>query len=246
MTVSIIQISDTHIEADPNARFDGIDCAATLKTVLTHINRHEDPDLILLTGDLVHEPGSDSYRRLNDLLQVAPVPVYVIPGNHDDPALMPQLLTAPVRHEREIRAEHWRILLLDTWLESEHAGRITDAELAWLEESLQEEQHRPVLIGLHHPPVSIDSPWMDAIGLLNTADLLRVLDYYSQIRAVIWGHIHQVYEAQRNHMRLLGCPSTCVQFKPRSLTYARDELGPGYRRLLLQENGEIATEVVRI
>lgn len=246
MTVSIVQISDTHILANPEATFDGVDTATTLSAVMTHISRHEDPDLMLLTGDLVHDPNKDAYRRLNELLRLAPVPVYTIPGNHDDPLIMQAVLTTPVRHERDIKVDGWRLLLLNSWLNGEHAGRLPASELQWMEERLQEDAQRPVLISLHHPPVSIGSPWMDAMGLLNADDFLQIVDRHSQIQAVIWGHIHQVYESQRNGVQLLGCPSTCVQFRPGSNNYAKDELAPGYRRLLLQDNGGMDSEVIRI
>ncbi|MCS3902748.1 Icc protein [Methylohalomonas lacus] len=246
MSLSLIQITDTHIQAEPGATFDGIDCAASLAAVLDHINAHEQPDRILLTGDLVHDPDSTSYRRLNDLLQAVERPVHAIPGNHDDPALMREQLDAPVRHERLIEQGGWRVLLLNSWLEGEHAGQLPAAELDWLAEQLEQQPDTPSLVALHHPPVSIGSPWMDAMGLRNADDLLTVIDRQPQVAGVIWGHIHQQFESERHGVRLLGCPSTCVQFRPGSDEYARDELGPGYRHLLLTDSGEIRTTVTRV
>lgn len=246
MTVQIIQISDTHIQSDPAATFDGVDTATSLAAVMTHIRAHEQPDLMLLTGDLVHDPETAAYKRLHELLVTAPADVYAIPGNHDDPELMQSALSAPVRHDREIATGGWRILLLNSWLENEHAGYLPPEELQWLDARLGEQGDRPVLIGLHHPPVGIGSIWMDAMGLRNADALLDILDRHEQIRGVVWGHIHQVFESERQGMRLLSCPSTCIQFRPGSDFYALDNLGPGYRRLLLHDNGMIDTEVVRV
>lgn len=244
--VKIIQITDTHILSDPDEAFDGIDTAQTLSAVLAHIRANEQPDLMLLTGDLVHEPDQASYRRLHNLLDPVPAPVYAIPGNHDDPALMQSALDQPVRHDRDIDVSNWRILLLSSWLEGKHAGILPATELHWFEARLNEQPDTPTLVALHHPPVSIGSPWLDAMGLQNPDDFFAILDRQPQVAGVIWGHIHQVFESERNGVKLLSCPSTCVQFRPGSKEYAKDELGPGYRRLILHENGTIDSEVIRV
>lgn len=246
MSVNIIQITDTHIQADPAATFDGVDSAATLTTVLDHVRDHEQPDLLLLTGDLVHDPDEPSYNRLLEILGRMSVPIYAIPGNHDDPALMMSVLSTPVRHEREIQLADWRILLLNSWLQDEHAGHLPATELDWLHARLEVQPDTPTLIALHHPPVTIGSPWMDAMGLHNADDFLAILDRQPQVAAVIWGHIHQRFESERNGIQLLGCPSTCVQFMPGSHEYRQDQKGPGYRRLTLMPDGDLGSEIVRV
>lgn len=248
MSIYIIQITDTHVFADPAERFDGVDCAATLQATLSAIRAAKrQPDVMLLTGDLVHEPDTEAYQRLGKLLTQAPAPVYCLPGNHDHPATMQMHLHAPpVRHDKHILLDGWQILLLDSWLPNEHAGRLADAELEWLQRILAEYRDRPALIALHHPPVSIGSPWMDAMGLKNPDDLFAVIDAHEQVCAVVWGHIHQEFEAQRRGVKLLASPSTCLQFKPHTETYQVDDLVPGYRWLELSDDGNISTGVIRV
>lgn len=242
----IIQITDTHITADPAETFDGVNTAASLERVLAAITMLDrQPDLILLTGDLVHDPEPAAYRRLLGLLSTLTAPVYVIPGNHDNPRLMQEELTAPVLHDKLIEKDGWRILLLNSRLAGEHAGFLPAMELQWLDAELADDPDTATLIALHHPPVSIGSPWMDAMGLRNADDFLRITDRHTNIRGMVWGHIHQVFVSERKGVKLLSCPSTCVQFKPRSQNYARDELGPGYRQLLLKNDGQIETKIVR-
>lgn len=246
MSLSIIQISDTHIQSDPEACFDEVDCAASLEAVLAHINTHEHPDIMLLTGDLVHDPDAASYQRLQHLLKPVRAPVYVIPGNHDEPDVMQQQLGSPVRHDRVLEQGGWRVLLLNSWLQGEHAGHLHETELDWLDSELGGHADTPSLIALHHPPVSIDSPWMDAMGLQNGTDFLAIIDRHPQVAAVIWGHIHQVFESERHGVKLLGAPSTCVQFKPASEQYAKDDIAPGYRWLTLLPDGSLETGVKRV
>lgn len=244
--MNIIQITDTHITADPAETFDGVDTSASLQQVLLAINDLErQPDLVLLTGDLVHHPEPAAYQRLLGLLKVLKGPIYAIPGNHDNPDLMRQELTVPVYHDKCIERNSWRILLLNSWLADEHAGHLPETELRWLENELNRDPEISTLIALHHPPVSIDSPWMDAMGLRNASDFLAITDQYSNIRGIIWGHIHQVFESERKGVKLLACPSTCIQFKPHSKVYAKDILGPGYRWLKLLPGGVLRTGVDR-
>jgi len=44
----------------------------------------------------------------------------------------------------------------------------------------------------------------------------------------------------------LGCPSTCVQFKPHQPVFAIDEQQPGFRLLQLYSDGRVDTQVQRV
>ena len=50
--------------------------------------------------------------------------------------------------------------------------------------------------------------------------------------------------ARRRGVRLLATPSTCAQFLPHSNEFAVDGRPPAYRRLTLQPDGTLDTEVV--
>jgi len=63
---------------------------------------------------------------------------------------------------------------------------------------------------------------------------------------VVFGHIHQAMDLRRGGLRLLGCPSTCFQFKSDSVDFALDFLPQGYRWLELYPDGEINTAVARL
>ncbi|HKK16822.1 MAG TPA: phosphodiesterase, partial [Gammaproteobacteria bacterium] len=116
----------------------------------------------------------------------------------------------------------------------------------FLDNTLSASGNKHALIVLHHPPVSIGSPWMDKMGLKNPADLFSVLERHEQVRAVIWGHIHQEFSGSHGDIRLLATPSTCVQFKPGAGEYEKDPLAPGYRVLKLYNSGTIESHIVRV
>ncbi len=246
--IRVVQITDTHIFASSDDLFDGVDTSASLAAVIQHIKQQEElPDVVLVSGDLVHDPVSAAYLKLQQQLLGLDVPMFCIPGNHDDPDLMHSSLNLNNLHTNKIiKAGAWGVILLNTHLAGSHAGSLKSEELDFLEQSLKRFRKKFILVCLHHPPVSIASPWMDAMMLENPEDLFSVIDNHKQVRSIIWGHIHQEFRTKRRDVILYGSPSTCIQFKPGSETYARDELGPGYSVLRLYEDGRVEIDTQRI
>ncbi|MDX2477932.1 MAG: phosphodiesterase, partial [Gammaproteobacteria bacterium] len=66
------------------------------------------------------------------------------------------------------------------------------------------------------------------------------------IRAVLNGHIHQARQQEIEGISFISTPSTCFQFTPETDEFSLDTRMPGYRRLLLNADGSIETEVVRL
>jgi 3',5'-cyclic AMP phosphodiesterase CpdA len=58
------------------------------------------------------------------------------------------------------------------------------------------------LLAVHHVPLSIGSPWMDGMGMENPEDLFGVMDRFSNVRALVCGHIHQEFRTVRNGVSL--------------------------------------------
>ena len=220
--IHLLQITDTHIAREPGPTdFEGMDTYATLATVLeTAEAQPEIPDCMVLTGDLVDIPSPEAYGRLLELLRDRPYLVVCLPGNHDDPAMMVKLLNAgALSTHRVIDFGGWRVLMLNDWEEGSAGGRFSASELAFLRQELSAAGHTPVLICLHHPPVTIGSPWMDAMGLSNGEQLFAITDKHINVRGMIWGHIHQEFYVERHGIPLWGTPSTCVQFLPGARQY---------------------------
>jgi Icc protein len=77
--------------------------------------------------------------------------------------------------------------------------------------------------------------------LENPEEFFELIDAHPQVKAVLCGHIHQSFDTERKGIRLLGTPSTCVQFVPGEEDFAIDATPPGYRWLSLQPDGTIET-----
>ena len=81
----IAQITDTHITRDRKPAYNRVDTAAFLERAVAHVNAMEPrPDIVVMTGDLVDEGSAGEYAILRDILAPLSMPVYLMPGNHDE------------------------------------------------------------------------------------------------------------------------------------------------------------------
>ncbi len=99
------------------------------------------------------------------------------------------------------------------------------------------------MVCLHHHPITMGSRWLDTVGLAEPEAFWRVIDSHAHVRAVVWGHVHQVYDGRRGDVRLFATPSTGAQFLPKSDRYAVDSRPPAYRHFDLHADGRIDTAV---
>jgi len=138
----------------------------------------------------------------------------------------------------------WRIVLLDSCLPGSASGRLSANALDQMDEALGTAEGRHCLVTLHHHPLAMSSRWLDRVGLENADEFFHRLDRHHNVRAVVWGHVHQVYDGLRKNVRMLATPSTCAQFVPRADEFAVDPRPPAYRTLELNSDGSLLTEVV--
>lgn len=244
----LLQITDTHLFADTRAQLAGVDTEATTQAVLEHLRWAEAPaDVLLHTGDLVHDGSEAAYRRLKQRLEEFGVRGLVMPGNHDAPAMLQRLYAhGRVTWARNAVLGDWQLITLNTFTGNGAGGHLSAAELGALDRCLVAEPERHALVCLHHHPVAMGCEWIDGIGVDNGEALFRVLDRHPQVRGVVWGHVHQSFDDERRGVRLLATPSTGLQFRPGSREFAVDDRPPGYRWLHLAADGGIDTDVVRL
>lgn len=247
MPLRLLQLTDPHLFGDPGGQLLGITTRRSFESVLTlALSGNTPPDALLLTGDLVHDETPAGYRYLRERLRRTGVPHYCIGGNHDIPALMTEHLDSAAPGSVALRRlGRWNLILLDSSTPDSDGGYLTQTQLVRLAELLADER-APALIALHHHPAAIGSTWIDRIGVANGAELLALCERHAQIKAVLFGHIHQDFSARHGDCLLLGAPSTCFQFTPGSPDFAIDEIPPGYRELRLYPDGRLETQVVRL
>jgi 3',5'-cyclic-AMP phosphodiesterase len=243
---TVLQISDTHLHAAADSRMRGVTTYATLLSVLEHARRDRrwPADVILASGDIVQDESRAGYERFRTTLEPLGVPVLSIPGNHDDPKLMGDILNSgPFQFGGEFRHGKWSIILLSTFLAGEDAGGLGPARLAGLRKALAAHAGQNVLVAMHHHPLPMGSIWLDGVALRDSKEFWQVVDSHPEVRGVVCGHVHQEFDSERNGLRFMSTPSTCAQFLPRSDFFALDDRPPGLRWLELHADGRIETEV---
>jgi Icc protein len=246
----LLQVTDPHLFGDESRTIYGVKTAESLSKVLAEAFAPGTPRpaAILVTGDIADDHSAAAYDNFRRALRPYDLPVFCLPGNHDEPGLMTDLMPGLVdgdgfQYGGTAEFGAWGAVFIDTHVHGRPEGRVEPKELSRLESALQALGDRPILVCLHHPPLPVGSAWLDGVGLRNAGEFLAVIERYPAVRAVLGGHVHQAFETVRRGVRFLATPSTCAQFTPGTERCVMDRRPPGYRWIELHADGSFDTEV---
>lgn len=208
----IAQITDTHIgfDRDNPDEYNMHRLAAVLQRLADGPNQ---PDLLLLTGDLTEFGDPESYVRLAEAVSICRFPVWAMVGNHDErePLLsgFPQTPMADGFVQYALEFDDLRLLVLDTLESGRHGGAFCEARAAWLAARLAERPDTPTVIAMHHPPFESGIPWLDSD---NREDWIvrfaATVAGHGQVQAILSGHLHRTINTLWNGVQLTVCAST--------------------------------------
>jgi 3',5'-cyclic AMP phosphodiesterase CpdA len=214
----IAQLSDTHVCAQGRRVYDRIDTNATLLQAVEAVNRLRPlPDAVIVSGDLVEAGKPEQYAALRPILNRLAPPFYVLPGNHDarenlraafpDHAYLPK--TGFLHYAIELGP--LTLIALDTVVPGEDGGTLCAERLSWLESTLEQHRHRPVIVAMHHPPVPIGIDWLDRTRCMNAEGLAAVIGRHSGIERIVCGHVHRAAQIRFTGTVVATSPSTAYQ-----------------------------------
>ena len=243
----LVQLSDPHIGA---TWADG-DSVAGLRAAVESVRRLPDVlDAVLMSGDLADNAADGEYELVRELLAQLGVPVYVLPGNHDDRETLrrhfnlPGAVGTPVQYA--VNLGPLRLVVLDSTRPGEDRGELDTGRLRWLDTELARAPDRLTVLALHHPPVSTGIAAWDELGLpaADRRALGDVLERHPQVRRIVAGHVHRTMTAELAGRAVLAVPSTYVQTR---LSFNSDEIEtaaepPGFAVHALL-GGELASHV---
>lgn len=217
----IAHISDPHVVAHPQLCYGTVDTRAGLARVLARINTMQPkPDLVVLTGDLVDEPSTEAYATLRETLACLPIRVILLPGNHDDRALLAKCLPEHDYLPQDGRKAHFVVDIPGSPLivgfdavvpGCEHAC-IEDEDLAWLARALRRRPARPTMLMMHHPPVHTGLAFMDAMQPALDPRFESLIARHRKVRLIVCGHVHRAIDSVFGGARVAVAGSTGFQF----------------------------------
>lgn len=218
-TMIVAQITDCHIKARGRLAYRVVDTAACLAAAVAQLTALDPrPDLVIATGDLADFGRAEEYELLRELLRPLSMPVYLIPGNHDDRDGLRTAFGADGYFPATdflsyvVDGPDLRLVALDTVTPGESAGFLCARRLAWLERELRAAPECPTAIIMHHPPFRTGIAHMDAIGLEGADTFRAILARHPQVKRVFCGHLHRaVQTALGQNVIVSTAPSTAHQ-----------------------------------
>jgi len=217
----IAQISDTHIPGAGEASHPDAQPARNLTLALQHASRRCSG--IIITGDCAAKAGTDAeYAAFAEVIKAATVPVWLVPGNHDDSAKMQRLFSLPNANGRcdyIVDVTGARIIVLDSTRLGREDGSLDAAQTDWLAAQLDTRTHQaPALIALHHPCIRVGGKAFDSIRLDEEslarlqATLQAATSRGARIHGIITGHAHMTCVGEFAGVRSFVCPSSAYEF----------------------------------
>lgn len=247
----LAQISDLHVTA--GGRPEGIDYPAQARRALDLLRAYR-PDAIIATGDLVNDARPEEYEALAPLLADPPAPLYLMAGNHDDPALLRatfpdhSYLPHGPRLSYTIDTLPVRIVALDALAPGETHGVFLDEDAAWLERALAAAPKRPTVVAVHHPPFMTHETLFDRIGLHRQDLFAAIIARHRQVELIVCGHHHRVVQGRVAHAPAIVAPSTAFTYglslrsdQPIGLKTAE---APGFALHVWPEAGPVASHFI--
>ena len=81
----VAQITDLHVAPDGSFMREFVDSNVLLARAVEYLNSMTPrPDVVLATGDLTDHGTAEEYGLLREILGVLEVPLFLVPGNHDE------------------------------------------------------------------------------------------------------------------------------------------------------------------
>lgn len=175
-------------------------------------------DAVIITGDLADCGLADEYAELATRLRLlAPLPVYLLPGNHDRrETLLRQFPDLPSHDgfvQYVIDDFPVRLVMLDTVVAGATHGQLCETRLAWLKKVLRADPSRETLIAMHHPPLLTGVAQYDRITLDNRADFAAIIAANKQVTRILCGHHHRMICGNIAQAICYVAPSIAYQFE---------------------------------
>ncbi|UDF03536.1 metallophosphoesterase [Asticcacaulis sp. AND118] len=189
-----------------------------------------EPDLVLASGDITQDATVEEFVEAADFFKMLPMPVFVIPGNHDLPGIDARRFIRPWKRYRDHIARDLEPELHTDLVDIKgiNSARMILPALNWAYGSISQKQCRDIaaffagsaspwrVVTVHHPPLNPKEFPLD-VTVFNADRLLRTVAE-TKTDIVLSGHQHHAYVETRvmnGHTTLFVCASTAMSVRIR-------------------------------
>ena len=230
MTLNVVQISDAHISDREDTSYKMLSSSKELlEDAIKTINNTPGVDFVMFTGDMVDIPTLDSYKSFFTILSDLNYPSLNSFGNHDSAVCISgseectkglkiqEVLDFIKKCNRNYMFDNtyyaftpktdYRIVVLDTVIRDEVTsnGYLSDEQLAFLDNELNNNQDKVVVIFQHHPPLE---PFKSDDHCIKNADkYLEILRKYKNPIFVLSGNYHTTKIVREKNLVFINTPS---------------------------------------
>lgn len=212
----IAQISDLHCTAEGREVVPGVNSVAYARRAVDRILALPDrPDAVIVTGDLADRVEPAEYAAAAAVLAALPMPVHLVPGNHDDRAMIRAAFPSHAYLPAEGRLNYavdlgaLRLIGLDSLVDGQIHGTIGGEGLGFLDRMLKAAPDRPTIVFLHHPPFETGMPIMDRWRLTDAITLEAIVARHPAVLRVLAGHVHRHVTASFGGTIAMTAPALC-------------------------------------
>ncbi|MFI5015093.1 MAG: metallophosphoesterase family protein [Hyphomicrobiales bacterium] len=212
----VVHISDTHMRAeDPGATRGWLAAARYIRETM--------PDLVVHTGDIVHDDPHDNRDHDFAARQLTRLGVdfLTVPGNHDigdgppatlapDRGLLESFCKRYSADRWEKQLGDWRLVGINTLLFSSGLAE-EEEQWSWLADALHAGSRNPVVVFMHKPPFLISpDEGGEVSSVIPLAARRRFWDLMrgSATTLIACGHRHEYRVLHRDGIQIVWAPTT--------------------------------------
>lgn len=208
--------TDQHITKEGETNPFGTDVLQNFIDVLTLI-KSRSYDALVLGGDVCFQTGElTTYHKVKSLTDVLQMPVFCIPGNHDDAALLHQVFPQFTLHANGECYGKYDLNSSTAYFLDSSKATMSDEQFEWLEKNLADCHEEEVRIFTHYPPIVTGSKHMDfKYGFTRIKDFADLCRKFSHLDFHVFsGHCHMERTISEKNLTVFITPSSYINIDP--------------------------------
>lgn len=222
-------LTDIHIDDKENLRY-GIDTKSNLLLLFKDIKKQQIRHIII-TGDLCYNtPKISTYKWIKEQLELHGFDYNIIPGNHDSANMVKEVFKMK---QSFFSLNEWgkKVLFLDT-----SNNTLPQEQQDWIHSELKDVT-KEIIIFMHHPPMLMDSLFMDTrYPLRNIDETQNLFQSINKKLTIFCGHYHSEIKKEYKNQEIYLGPSNIFQIDRKQPEFKIESYNPGWRYLEFEKN----------